>query len=74
MDRIDALFLRERDDAFDIKVGLHRAFAGADQVSFVGLEAVQGEAVFLRKDGYRAQAEFVGGAKNANGDFAAIES
>ena len=73
MDRIDALFLRQRDDAFDVKVGFDRALACADQVGFIRLEAVQGEAVFLRINGDRAQTKFVGGAKNANGNFAAIE-
>ena len=73
MNRIDAFFLGEGDDALDVKISLHRAFAGADQVSFIGLETVQGETVLLRVDGYRAQVEFVGGAKDADGDFAAIE-
>jgi len=30
------------------------------------------QAVFLRVDGHGAKAEFVGGAKNADGDFAAV--
>ena len=66
--------LRQGDDALDIEIGLDRAFALADQVGFVGLEAVQGEAVFLGIDGDGAQAEFVGRAQNADGDFAAIQS
>ena len=63
----------QRDDAFDVQVGFHRALALADQVGFVGLEAVQGEAVFLRIDGDGAQAQFVGRAQDADGDFAAIQ-
>ncbi len=73
VDGVDAFFLGERDDAFDIEVGFHRPFAFADQVGFVGFEAVQGEAVFLGIDGDGAQAEFIGGAEDADGDFAAIQ-
>ena len=73
MDGVDALLLGQRDDAFDVEVGFDRAFALADQVGLVGLEAVQGEAVFLRVDGDGAQAEFVGGAQDADGDFAAVQ-
>ncbi len=73
MDGIDALFLGQGDDALDIEVGFDRAFAFADEVGFVGLEAVEGEAVFLGIDGDGAQAEFVGGAQNADGDFAAVQ-
>ena len=41
MDRVDALFRGERDDAFDVEIGFDRPFALADQIGFVGLEAVQ---------------------------------
>ena len=44
----------------------------ADQVGLVRLEAVQGVAVFVRVDRDRANAQFVGRAEDANGDFAAI--
>ena len=64
----------QRDDAGDVEVRPDRAFARADLIGLVGLEAVQGEAVFLRIDGDRAQAEFVRRAEDANGDFAAIGS
>jgi hypothetical protein len=74
MDRIDAFFLRERDDAFDVEVSLDGTFSSANQVSFVGLEAVEGETILLRVDRYGAEIEFVGGAKDAYGNFAAIES
>ena len=73
MDRVDAFFLRQRDDAVDVQVGLDRALALADQVGFVRLEAVQAEAVFLGIDGDGAQAELGGGAHDADGDFAAVE-
>ena len=73
MDGIDALFARQSHDALHVEIGFHRTLALADQVGFVGFEAVQGQAVFLRIDGDRAQAQLVGGAQNADGDFAAIE-
>ena len=72
VDGVDASFLGERDDAGDVQVGLDRTFAGADLIGLVGLEAVQAETVFLRVDADRAQTEFGGGAKDADGDFAAV--
>ena len=73
VNRVDALFFRQRDDAIDVEIGLHRALAFADQVGFVRLEAMQAEPVFLRVDGDRAQPELIGGAQDTDGDFAAIE-
>ena len=72
MDGIHAFFLRQRDDAVHVQVGFHRPFALADQVSFIGLETVQGQAVLLRIDGHGAQAQFIGGAQDADGNFAAV--
>ena len=43
MDGVDALLLRQRDDALDVEVGLDRPLALADLVGLVGLEAVQAE-------------------------------
>ena len=73
MDGVDALFRGQRDDALDIQIGLDRPFAFADQIGFVGLETMQAEPVFLGIDGDRAQPEFVGGAQDADRDFAAIQ-
>jgi hypothetical protein len=73
MDGVHAFFARQRDDAIHVEIGFHRTLALADQVGFIGLEAVQGEPVFLRVDGDGAQAEFIGRAQDADGDFAAIE-
>ena len=73
MDGVDALLQRQRDNALDVEIGLHRTFAFAHQVGFVGLEPVQGQAVFLGIDGHRAQAQFVGRAQDADGDFTAIQ-
>ena len=66
------LFLGQRDDAGDVQVGADRAFALADEVGFVGLEAVDAEAVFLGVNGDGAQTQFGGGAKDADGDLAAV--
>ena len=72
MNGIDADCSGKRDDAGDVEVGADR-FAGlADAVGLVRLEAVQGEAVLVRVDGDGADAEFVGRAEDADGDFAAI--
>ncbi len=73
MDGLHTLLARQGNDAFHVEVRLHRALALADQVSFVGFEAVQGEAVLLRINGNRAYAQFVGGAQDADGNFAAIQ-
>ena len=73
MDGIYFLFDGQFDDGIDIEIGLHRPFALADQIRLVGLEAMQTKAVFLRIDGYGGEAEFGGSAKNARGDFTAVQ-
>ena len=72
MDHVDTLFLRQRDDAGDVEVSAHRTFAFADQIGFVGLEAVDREAIFLRVNGDGTQSEFGRGAEDANSNLAAI--
>ena len=72
MDSIHASFLGDPHDFVDIQVGRDGLLAPAHFVGFIGLEAVEGEAVFLRIDGDVADAEFAGGAHDANGDLAAI--
>ena len=72
VDGIDADFLGERDDARDVQVGADRFADLADAVGFVRLEAVQGEAVFVRVDRDGANVQFVGRAEDANRDFASI--
>ena len=62
MNPINIGFLGKADDVVDIEVSLNRLFAGTDQIGFVRLEAVLGEAVFVGKD-----------ADSANGVFAKIE-
>jgi hypothetical protein len=60
MDGVYAFLARQGDDAVDVEAG------------FIGLEAVQGEAVFLRVNGDGAQTQFAGGAQDADGNFAAV--
>ena len=48
MDRVDALLLRDGDDAVDVEVApTGSPPSRTDQVGFVGLEAMEREAVFL---------------------------
>ena len=72
MDSVDALLFRQRDDSCNVQVGFHGAFARANLIGFIGLKAMQRKPVFLRIDGYGAQAELIGGAEDTDGDFAAI--
>ena len=72
MDRIDADFRCQRDNILDVQVRSNRFAGVADQVRFVRFEAVQGVAIFVRVDRDGADIQFVGTAKNANGDFATI--
>jgi hypothetical protein len=74
VDGVNFVGFGDGDDAGDVEVGFDRAFAGADLVRFVGLEAVEGEAVFVGVDGHGAETEFVCGAEDAHGDFAAVGS
>lgn len=58
----------------DIEIGFDGTFSGTYFVGFVRFEAMKAEAVFMRVDSDRAEIELVGGAENANGDFAAVRS
>ncbi len=72
VDGVDVVLLGQRDEGGDVEVGADRFTGPADEVRLVGLEAVQGEAVLVGVDGDGANAEFVGGAKDADGDLAAV--
>ncbi len=72
MDRIDAFFLRQRDNAVNVEIRGDRAFALADEVGFIRLETMEAEPVLLRKDGHGAQPEFGARAEDADRDFAAV--
>ena len=73
MNGIDALFASEIHDAVEIEIRFDGPLACADQVRFIGFEAVQGEAVFLGVDSDSAKPQFIGGAEDTDSDFAAIE-
>ena len=72
VDHRHALGLREFHDAFVVEIRTDRAFRRIELVGFVGLEAVDGKAVFLGEDGNGAEAKFGGGAENPDRDFAAV--
>jgi hypothetical protein len=75
MDGVGPRQLGDADDFLDRQVAFDRPEiarqmrAAADLVGFVGLEAMQCQLVFFGPDGNRFQPQFVGGAKNADGDF-----
>ena len=58
--------------ALDVEVRPDRLARLADAIGLVGLEAVQGVAVFVRIDGDGANAQLVGRTEHADGDFAAV--
>ena len=73
VNRVHTLLFGQRDNTFDIQVSLYRTFALANKVSLVRFEAVQRKAVFFGINGDSTQPQLVGGAQNANSDFAAIQ-
>ena len=72
MDRVDVMLLGDRDDPLDVEVGPNRLTGPADEIGFIRLETVEGEAVFVGIDGHGPDAEFMGGAKHADRDLAAV--
>ena len=72
MDRVCLRFDRDADDVRNIEISLDGALALAHQVSLVRLRAVEREPVFLRVDGYRANAQLRRGAHDADGDLATV--
>ena len=62
----------DADDVVDVQIGLDGFPAFADQIAFIRLRAVQGKTVLVRVDAHGADAEFAGGAHDANGDFRAV--
>ena len=73
MDGVNINRFSECDDAVDVEIGLDWALIFTDLVGFVGFETVETESVFFGIDGDGAEAEFIGGAEDADGDFATIE-
>ena len=72
MDGVHPLVERDVDDALDVQVGPDRALVRIELIGLVGLRAMDGQAIFLRIDGNGPDAELVGGAKDTNGDLAAV--
>ena len=72
VDHRHALGLRELHDALVIEIRADGPFGRIELVGFVGLEAMDGKAVFLGEDGNGAEAELGGGAENSDRDFAAV--
>ena len=72
MDGITVCFTCDTDDVCNVEVSLDRPLAVANEVAFVGLETVQGEAVLPGIYGDRADAEFVRGPHDPDRDLAAV--
>jgi len=72
MDGVGAGFKGDADGFTHIQIGFDRSLAGADQIAFIGLEAVQRKAVLARIDVHRADPQFIGRAHNADSDFASV--
>ena len=69
---IDTVGPGQSHDALNVEVTAERFPLAANQIGLVSLEPVQRKAVFVGIDRHGPHTEFVGGTKDANGDFAAI--
>src|SRR5207248_3354250 len=72
VDGIDIHVAGQLHDARDVEVGPDRLARLADDVRLVRLEPVQGEAVLVRVNRDRADAQFVRRAEHPDGDLAAV--
>jgi hypothetical protein len=72
MDRVNTRFARDTHDVGNVEIGGDRLLALADQIAFIGFKAMQREAILVRVDRHRADAEFGGGAHHPNRNFAAV--
>ena len=72
MNRVHALFLRQRHDAFVIEIGPERPFVLVQLISLVRLEAMDREPVFIGVDRHGAQAQLRRRAEDTDGDFTAV--
>ena len=72
VDGVHLIFLSQRDDRLDVEIGADRLLRLADQIGFIGLEAVKRVSVLVRIDRHRANAQLMGRAKDANRDLATI--
>jgi hypothetical protein len=55
---VHLLLERQRDDALDVEIGLNRALAVPDPVSFVRLKPMQAKTILFGIDRDRAQSQF----------------
>ena len=74
MDGIYLFLASQSNNTWDIQIGFDRPFSGANFVCFIGFEAMETKAIFVRVNADGVEIELVGRAKNANGNFAAVRS
>ncbi len=72
VDGVDAGVARDAQDVFAVQVGRERLLALADDITLVGLEAVQRLPVLLGVDAHGADAHLVGRAHDADRDFGTV--
>src|SRR5262249_55646621 len=74
MDRMDFIAQSQLHNRVDVEIGADWFARFADRIRLVRFEAMQGEAVFMRIHGDRADAELVSGSEDANGNLTAVRS
>ena len=72
VDGVDTGVARDAQDVLAVQVGRQRLLAFADEVTLVGLEAVQRLPVLLGVDGHGADTHLVGRAHDADRDFGTV--
>ena len=72
MDRIHTRFPRDSQDVINEEVCFDRPLIAADEIGFVRFGPMQREAIFLRIDRDRTQAELRGGSHDPDGDLATV--
>ena len=72
MDRVDALLLGQLDDRVDVEVAADRLARPAHLVGLVGLEPMRREAVLVRVDRHRPDAQLVCRAEDPDRDLAPV--
>jgi len=74
MDGVYLFLTSQSNNTWDIEIGFDGPFSGANFVGFIGFEAMETKAIFVRVNADGVEIELVGRAKNANGNFAAVRS
>ena len=74
MDPVDAILPGDGEQCVDVQVRADRFTAcfRAEREGFVGLEAMEGKAIFVAVNGDGSQSKFGGGAKTPDSDFRSI--